>query len=222
MRKTACFLVVALFVALSASWCLTIASQIGTRQHDAPAANARPNSELNQQQTTSASDQVARYFRVTSNLEAASGTILEFQLASPRTSARASAPPKTRNTSRIVVPPSKVNNASKISPAASKGFTFPIWLLLLAAILVLLTGFGLLWLRLIRESNHRPTVQAPTVLVVKPAAPVRAKGPGQILIQAERTEAERRHSASAIGGPRRLRRIPITTTEEEEREDGSS
>ncbi len=217
MRKTACFLVAALFVALSASSYLTIASQIGTRQHDAPASSARANSELNQQQTTSASDQVARYSRVTSNLEAASGAKLEFQLASPRTSARASAPPKSRNTSRIVVSTSKVNNASKISPTPSKGFAFPIWLLLLAAILVLLAGFGLLWFRLIRESDQRPTVEAPSVLVVKPAAPVRAKGPGQTLIEAERTEAERRHSASAITRPRGLRRIPITTKEEEER-----
>jgi hypothetical protein len=95
-------------------------------------------------------------------------------------------------------------------------------LLILTAILVLLVGFGLLWLRLTRESDRRPTVDAPAVLVVKPAATVRAKGPRQIPIEAERTEAERRHGAPAIARPRRLRSIPITTKEEEELENGSS
>jgi hypothetical protein len=158
---------------------------------------------------------------VTSILEAVPGAKLEFQLVSSKTSARASARP-TVNTSRIVIPTSRVKNASNISPAANKGFTFSTWLLILAAILVLLAGFGLLWLRLIREGNRRRTIDVPVVLVVKPGAPVRTKGPKQIPVEAERTEAERRHNASAIAQPRRLRRIPITTKEDEGLENGSS
>lgn len=224
MRKKACCLVAALFVTVSASCCLATASRIETTQHNVlnaySHAYAHFNSELDRRQMTNADGQTDRYFRATSSPEAVSGRTLEFQSASPRSRAQSSAPSTTGNTTRIIVPISRVDNASNIGPASSKGFAFPTWLLILAAILVLLAVFGLLFLRLIREDDRRPTVDAPAVLVVKPAAPARAKRPQQIPIKAERAQAERRNNAAAIARPRRLRRIRIDTKEEQDLEDG--
>jgi hypothetical protein len=217
----ACCLIAALLIALSVSSCLTATCLIGTRQHDTPTATAGSDSESNQRQTIKAGNQQDRFSRVTSSPEAVSRATLEFQVASPRNSTRSSAPSTTGNTSRIVVPISRIDNASNIGKAGNKGFTFPTWLLILAAILVLVAVFGLLFLRLKQEGDRRPTVDAPAVLVVKPRAPPRAKRPSQIPIKAEQPQAERLNSTSVVARPRRLRRIPIDTPREQELEDDS-
>jgi hypothetical protein len=222
MRKTACCLVAALFVAVSGSCCLATAYQIGMMQHNPQIAYSQLNSESNHRQVTSADRQTDGHSRATSSPDAASGVILEFQSASPSILTQSDAPSTTANTTRITVPISRVDNASNIGPSASKGFTLPTWLIILGAVLVLLMVFGLFFLRLIREGARRPNGDAPAVLVVKPTTPARAKETLQTPIKTREARAERRESAPMPARPRRLRRIPIDAPEEEEPKDGYS
>jgi hypothetical protein len=222
MRKTACYFVAALFVAVSTSCCLATAYRIGMTQHNPLIGYPRLNSESNQRQVISADRQTDRHSKATSSSDAASGEILEFQSASPSILTQSDAPSTTANTTRIIVPISRVDNASNIGPAASKGFTFPTWLIVLGAVLVLLIVFGLFFLRLIRQGARRPSGDAPAVLVVKPTASARAKETRQTPIKTREARAERRDSAPMPARPRRLRRIPIDAPEEKEPKDGYS
>lgn len=191
-------------------------------QHNPLIAYSRLNSESNQRQVTSADRQTDRHSKATSSPDAASGVILEFQSASPSILTKSNAPSTTANTTRIIVPISRVDNASNIGPAARKGVTFPTWLLILGAILVLLMVFGLFFLRLIREGARRPSGDVPAVLVVRPTPLARAKELRQTPIKTRETRAERRDSAPTPARPRRLRRIHIDAPEEKEPKDGYS
>jgi hypothetical protein len=150
--------------------------------------------------------------------------VLEFQSAAPSNSTQASRPLTADNTTRIIVPISRVENASSIAAQPFNGFVFPAGLAIAATILILLVVLVYLFLRLLRDGDNAPPAETrPRAPAVKSTSEAREEQPRQIPInEEEETEAERKNSSLVSGESQKVRSIPIDTQEEvREPEDNS-
>ncbi|MGA7075880.1 MAG: hypothetical protein WBZ42_04960 [Halobacteriota archaeon] len=203
MIRKASLLVASLLVAFLATACVTEAFWAGT---------AVPNSQTNQ------------HLESNPRLNAISEPrVLAFQSATPSNSTQANFPLIADNTTRIIVPISRVENTSSIGAQPFNGFVFPTGLVIAATILILLVVLAFLFLRLLRDGDNEPPADTrPLGPTVPSTSEPHKERPRQIPIDEAETEVERKNSSLVSAESRRVRSIPIDSKEEaREPEDNS-
>jgi hypothetical protein len=202
MTRKASLLVASLFVAFLAAACVAAAFCAGT---------AVPSSQTNQHLEAAPRSNTSSEPRV-----------LAFQSAEPKNSTQTTRP-LTDNTTRIIVPISRVENASSIGEQPFNGFVFPTGLVVAATILILLVILAFLLLRLLREGDNEPPADIrPFGPTVQSTSEPRGEQQRQIPIDEAETEVERKNSSLVSTESQRVRSIPIDTQEEaREPEDNS-
>jgi hypothetical protein len=195
MIRKASLLVASLFVVFLAAACVTGAFWAGA---------AVPNSQAD------------KHLEATPRLNPTSEpSVLGFQSAAPSNSTQASRPLTVDNTTRIIVPISRVENASSVGAQPVNGFVFPAGLAIAATILILLVLLVFLFLRLLRDGGTGPPADTrPRAPAVKSTSEAREKRPRQIPINEAETEAKQKNCSLASAESQRVRSIPIDTQEE--------
>jgi hypothetical protein len=145
--------------------------------------------------------------------------VLLLQSAKPSNSTQANRALIAQNITRIIVPISKVENTSSSSAQPFGGFELPTWIWI-PVIIVLLVILAYLFLKLLREGDNESPIEK------RPGAPAppseaRRQQSRQIPINESEIDAERKNS-SLVTAERKIRSIPIDTSEEPREPDEDS
>lgn len=225
MKRTALLLVAGLLVAFVAASCMTANSLAGTAMPSSQTiAGVAVDSKPSQQTAINTGGQTNKQVETTLSLNTNSELrVLVFQSAALSNSTQVSRPLTTHNTTRIIVPISKVENTSSIGAQNSNGFVFPTELGIVIIVIILLIVLAYLILRLLRDDENEPrTSTRPPAPTIQPTSEHRKEQPRQIPINEAETEVDLEKNSLVSANSQRVRSIPIDAPEEEREPEDTS